>query len=96
MSTHHELVEANGRLATFAATLSHDLLQPVAALDGFLTLLAERATELDDEHRAWLDAAIRGKDRIVATIDAMHRDALADDLSGATHPSDQGAAPDTL
>jgi PAS domain S-box-containing protein len=75
-----QLVAANDRLAAFATTLSHDLLQPVAALDGFLTLLDMHATELDDEHRDWLGRALRGKDRITEAITALHRHASADDV----------------
>ena len=75
-----ELAEANVRLESFASTLSHDLLQPVAALDGFLSLLERDATELDEEHRGWLAGAIRGKDRTRQAIDALYRNAAAETL----------------
>jgi PAS domain S-box-containing protein/diguanylate cyclase (GGDEF)-like protein len=75
-----DLAVANDRLGAFAATLSHDLLQPVAALDGFLMMLDKYALELDEEHRDWLWRAIRGKDRIVEAIGALHRSVLADEL----------------
>lgn len=75
-----ELAAANVRLETFASTLSHDLLQPVAALDGFLSLLERDALELDDEHREWLAGAMRGKDRLREAIDALYRNAAADEL----------------
>lgn len=70
-----ELAEANDRLATFASTLMHDLLQPVAALDGFLRLLEAEAGELSDEHRDWLQRAIRSKERLAESIRSLHRHA---------------------
>ena len=76
----HELSAANDRLGAFAATLSHDLLQPAAALDGFLMLLDKHATELDAEHRDWLLRALRGKDRIIQAIGALHRNVSVDEL----------------
>jgi PAS domain S-box-containing protein len=75
-----ELAAANVRLATFAGTLSHDLMQPVAALDGFLSLIERDATELDEEHKSWVAGAIRGKDRMRQAIDALYRNAAAEDL----------------
>lgn len=75
-----DLAAANTRLESFASTLSHDLLQPVAALDGFLSLLDRDATELDADHRSWLAGAIRGKDRVAQAIDALYRNAKADEL----------------
>jgi signal transduction histidine kinase len=75
-----ELAEANARLADLASTLTHDLMQPVSTLSGFLSLLDRGASELHDDHRAWLDAALRGRDRIVQAIDALYRHATADDV----------------
>ncbi len=75
-----ELGSANDRLAAFASTLSHDLMQPVSALAGFLTLLEHGAPELSDEHRTWLDGAVRGKDRVAKAIDALYRHAASPDL----------------
>lgn len=76
-----ELGAANDRLEAFASTLTHDLLQPVAALDGFLTLLDQHATELQDDHRDWLQRAIRGKARLRDAITALHRAATEPELS---------------
>lgn len=76
-----ELLHANERLASFAATLSHDLLQPVTALDGFLSLLDRYADELTEEHRSWLHGALRGSVRISQVIEALHRDASTDELT---------------
>ncbi|MGQ0433995.1 MAG: EAL domain-containing protein [Microthrixaceae bacterium] len=75
-----ELAAANIRLATFARTLSHDLLQPVVALDGYLTMLDRDATELDEEHRVWLRGAIQGKVRVSEAIEALCRNAVDEEL----------------
>lgn len=76
-----ELAAANGRLADLAATLTHDLMQPVAAMDGFLRLLHAEAQELDDDHRGWLDRAVASKDRLTEAIRALHRHAAAEQLT---------------
>lgn len=74
-----ELADVNDRLASFAATLTHDLLQPVAALDGFLRLIEAEAQELTEEHRDWLERAIRSKERLAESIRSLHRHASAAD-----------------
>ncbi|MFL6204209.1 MAG: EAL domain-containing protein [Acidimicrobiales bacterium] len=71
---------ANDRLKTFASTLSHDLMQPVSALDGFLGLLDRFADELSPDHREWLGAAVRSTARVAETISALHRAATADEV----------------
>jgi len=75
-----DLSASNDRLASFASTLTHDLLQPVAGVDGFLGLLQAHADELTDEHRDWLERAIRGKERIAEAIQALHRAASEPEL----------------
>jgi PAS domain S-box-containing protein len=75
-----ELSAANLRLATFAGTLAHDLMQPLAAVDGFLSLLDREAMELADGHRDWLTTAIRGKDRLRVAIESLYRNATASEL----------------
>lgn len=75
-----ELAAANTRLATFAGTLSHDLLQPMVALDGYLSLLERDTPELSDEHREWLVGAVKGKERMSDAIDALYRNAVSDEL----------------
>lgn len=75
-----ELGLVNDRLASFASALTHDLLQPVAALDGFLGLLERHATEITADHREWLEGALRGKRRVVDAITALHRAATQDDV----------------
>lgn len=76
-----ELAAAHARLTAFAATLVHDLQQPMTTLTGFLTLLDKFAPEINEEHRSWLAGAIRGKDRIARTIDALYRDASYAELT---------------
>jgi len=76
----HALDVANDRLSSFATTLSHDLMQPVSALDGFLGLLDRFAPELTGDHREWLAAAIRSTERVAETISALHRAATAEEM----------------
>lgn len=75
-----ELTSANVRLTSFAETLSHDLMQPIAALAGFLSMLEESADELTEEHLDWLRGAVKGKDRILNAIHALYRGVADEDL----------------
>jgi PAS domain S-box-containing protein len=75
-----EMAAANMRLESFAGTLSHDLLQPVVVLDGFLSLLARDSSELSEEHASWLAGAVRGKQRLREAIEALHRHATQDEV----------------
>jgi PAS domain S-box-containing protein len=75
-----DLSAVNERLGAFATTLTHDLLQPVAAVDGFLGLLRSHADELTEEHRDWLQRAIHSKERIAEAIQALHRAATEGEL----------------
>ena len=75
-----DLSASNERLASFASALTHDLLQPVAAVDGFLSLLWSHADELTEEHRDWLERAVRSKERIAEAIQALHRAATEGEL----------------
>lgn len=71
------LVDANGRLSFLASTLTHDLQQPLAALGGFLHLLANhRAEALDADGKEWLDAASRTFRRLTEAVEALARTAL--------------------
>jgi signal transduction histidine kinase len=56
-------------------------MQPVSTMSGFLSLLERGATELEDEHRTWLEGASRGRDRIVLAIDALYRHATAEEVA---------------
>ena len=75
-----ELRAANERLTAYASTVSHDLLQPIAALDGFLGLLVRFADVLNPEHREWLAGAVRCRVRLTDAIDALHRGAAAEQV----------------
>lgn len=74
-----ELAEANDRLRMFASTVAHDLMQPVAAMAGFLSLL-DRGLDPGDERRPWLEGAVRGKDRLMQALDALHRHASSPEI----------------
>lgn len=76
-----ELASANARIDAFAQALAHDLMQPVGVLEGFLSLLATQAVELTEEHRGWLEGAMRGKERILHVIDTIYRGATDADLT---------------
>jgi PAS domain S-box-containing protein len=75
-----DMAAANRRLEAFAGTLTHDLLQPVVVLDGFLSLLERDSAELSEEHVAWLAGAVRGKERLREAIEALHRHATQDEV----------------
>jgi PAS domain S-box-containing protein len=90
-----ELAAANVRLATFAGTLAHDMAQPLAAADGFLRLLDRQAGDgLDDEQQSWLAGALRGTQRLRQAVDALYRNATADELQLA--PVDLASVVDEL
>ena len=72
------LAAENERLRAFAASLTHDLNQPLVALNGFLDLLVEsRADQLDPDGQAWLLAAHRAADSLRSAIGALHANAFA-------------------
>ena len=75
-----ELAAANVRLETFAGTLAHDLVQPLASAAGFLGLLELEASELTDGHREWVAGALRGTTRLTEAIEALHRNAVEQNL----------------
>ena len=71
------LEAANGRLAEFASTLSHDLQQPLSALGGFLALfLQHRGDQLDDDAALWLAAVERSHRSLVDAVKALSATAL--------------------
>ena len=53
-----ELTEANARLEAFASTVSHDLMQPIAAIAGFLSLLDRGLVDLGDEQVAVVEGIL--------------------------------------
>lgn len=67
-----ELQAANRELETFTYSVSHDLRQPLRAIDGFLSLLKERlGTELDDESRRYMATISDEALRMANLIDAL-------------------------
>lgn len=71
------LIDANGRLTSLASTLTHDLQQPLAALGGFLHLLAtHRSDAFDADAGEWLGAANRSYRRLTEAVQALTRTAL--------------------
>jgi PAS domain S-box-containing protein len=83
-----ELAAANERLASFADTLTHDLLQPLSALAGFLALLQRTSGSMGADQRDWIDRAVRGKDHLVSAIGALRAHAV--DARVALAPVDVG------
>lgn len=77
-----ELAASNDRLSQFAHSLSHDLVQPLAALDGFLTLLRDFvAPQLDEDAQSWLEAAGRSHTRLMTAVEGLLRSAVDDTVS---------------
>ncbi|MBG0567305.1 sensor histidine kinase [Actinoplanes aureus] len=65
-----DLRRSNADLTNFAGAVSHDLVAPLAAVGGYLELLAD---EVDGRARGWVDAAARAvarmRDLIAALLD---------------------------
>jgi PAS domain S-box-containing protein len=74
------LTEANGRLATFAGSVSHDLQQPLTALGGFLHLLAAHGDGIDGDAAAWLEAALRSHRRVTDAVHALVETAIGSEV----------------
>jgi signal transduction histidine kinase len=72
-----ELRRSNADLANFAGAVSHDLVAPLAAVGGYLELLADPDdTGITDPDRrrkvdGWVDAAAQAVDRMRELIDAL-------------------------
>jgi PAS domain S-box-containing protein len=67
-----ELEDANRELESFAYSVSHDLRQPLRALDGFSQiLLDDYGTRLDDEGRSLLERIRAADVRMTALIDGL-------------------------
>jgi PAS domain S-box-containing protein len=67
-----ELEDANRELESFAYSVSHDLRQPLRALDGFSQiLLDDYGARLDDEGRSLLERIRAADVRMTALIDGL-------------------------
>jgi signal transduction histidine kinase len=67
-----ELDALNGELKVFAYSVSHDLRQPLRAIDGFTKLLLKAtANKLDDQERHYLERVLGGAARMAALIDGL-------------------------
>ena len=59
-----ELERSNAELEQFAHVVSHDLQEPLHTLAGFLELVAEKGSELDEETKLYIERALAGADRM--------------------------------
>ena len=67
-----ELEVSNDHLERFAYVASHDLKSPLQVVRGFLDLLVRtNADRLDDQGRTFVDAALRGAERMENLIDDL-------------------------
>jgi signal transduction histidine kinase len=68
----HRLAEANRELEALSYSVSHDLRAPIRHVDGFVTLLRDRAEPaLDDRSRHFLDAIAEAAHRMGTLVDDL-------------------------
>jgi signal transduction histidine kinase len=81
-----ELARSNRDLEQFASVASHDLVEPLRTVTGFLQLLEERATGIDERSREYLRYALGGTDQMQALVNDLldyaqaGRDVRAEDV----------------
>ncbi|MEU4421782.1 ATP-binding protein [Actinoplanes sp. NPDC024001] len=63
-----DLRRSNADLTNFAGAVSHDLVAPLAAVGGYLDLLAD---DVDESARGWVEAAARTVGRMRELIEAL-------------------------
>jgi signal transduction histidine kinase len=66
-----ELQRSNIELQRFAHVASHDLREPLRAIGSYAQLLNETATELEPEHRQFLDRVVSATRRMQALVDDL-------------------------
>jgi PAS domain S-box-containing protein len=66
-----ELSAANRELEAFSYSVSHDLRQPLRAINGFAARLAEQRDRLDEPAQAWLDRVRAAGQRMSQLIDDL-------------------------
>jgi signal transduction histidine kinase len=67
-ATASDLERSNRDLEQFAYVASHDLVEPLRTVSGFLELVDQRATGLDDRSREFLRYALGGTDQMQALV----------------------------
>jgi Bacteriophytochrome (light-regulated signal transduction histidine kinase) len=67
-----KLTSSNADLQKFAYVASHDLQEPLRAVSGFVTLIANKhGKTLDDETLAWINHAVEGSSRMRTLINDL-------------------------
>ena len=57
-------------------TLNHDLNNPLSGIIGYTEFLLEEATDLSEEHRAFLRQIMEGAERIQRTVENLCADKI--------------------
>jgi light-regulated signal transduction histidine kinase (bacteriophytochrome) len=66
-----ELQRSNIELQRFAHVASHDLREPLRAIGSYAQLLNETASELEPDHRQFLDRVVNATRRMQALVDDL-------------------------
>jgi signal transduction histidine kinase len=90
-----DLERSNRDLEQFAYVASHDLVEPLRTVTGFLELVDQRATGLDERSREYLRYALGGTDQMQALVGDLLDYAQAG-LGGREEEVDLGALVDDV